>query len=316
MTSVVSGAADGWSEWYEPVLIARFDQDSRIQVQDPCLPVPAPEAMATWGHKSSRVRRGGGYAYRYSQPGPPENGGSSGKGKGKPTGRATWWCWYRRRAGRELMGGWWGTIQASERYSRVAAQARTDGRTRRWKVPTRPAGAGGSQVHAAPRASARAVPCRALRAGACVTGKGCRGLRRGGVVRETSRSRSQFNAAAGSRMRRLSLPGGRTARARAEVLAGSVLWSPALDKGGRGWGGVLDGTWLWPRTPNGDAPRASARVSGLHGRLATGADRLVRRVRFVAAKVWFVAAGPCYRIFRSPSVTRRATLSAGLWTAN
>jgi hypothetical protein len=143
------------------------------------------------------------------------------------------------------MGGWWGTIQASERYSRVAAQARTDGRTRRWKVPTRPAGAGGSQVHAAPRASARAVPCRALRAGACVTGKGCRGLRRGGVVRETSRSRSQFNAAAGSRMRRLSLPGGRTARARADVLAGSVLWSPALDRGAGDGGGGGGGCCGW-----------------------------------------------------------------------
>lgn len=206
--------------------------------------------------------------------------------------------------------GTWGTSQRALLAGRGAGP---DGRTRRWRVPTRPSGAGGSQVHAAPRASARAVPCRALRAGACVTGKGCRGLRRGGVVRETSRSRSQFNAAAGSRMRRLSLPGGRTARARAEVLAGSVLWSPALDRGA-GDGGVF-----WMERGCGHVRRTEtrrARGSGLHGRLATGADRLVRRVRFVAAKVWFAAAGPCYRLFRSPSVTRRATLSAGLWTAN
>lgn len=207
--------------------------------------------------------------------------------------------------------GTWGTSQRALLAGRGAGP---DGRTRRWRVPTRPSGAGGSQVHAAPRASARAVPCRALRAGACVTGKGCRGLRRGGVVRETSRSRSQFNAAAGSRMRRLSLPGGRTARARADVLAGSVLWSPSLDRGAgdggcSGWN-VAVATYAQRRR------ETYARVSGLHGRLATGADRLVRRVRFVAAKVWFVAAGPCYRIFRSPSVTRRATLSAGLWTAN
>ena len=88
-------------------------------------------------------------------------------------------------AGRELMGGWWGRgVQATERYSR-RWPGRTDGRKRPrgGRVPTRrPAGAGGSQVHAALATglgACGAVPCRPRQ---CVTG-----MREGTAARRAQR---------------------------------------------------------------------------------------------------------------------------------
>lgn len=150
-------------QWYEPVVIARFNEDSRIQVQDPWVPDPG----ATWAKAAeSGAAANTDYRDRCVHLARPENGGGGkGKGKGKPTGG-------RRRAGVGMVpgrpgidvGGWWGRgVQASERYSR-----RWPGRTDH-PPAGRPARAGGSQVHAAPATglgACGAVPCRAVRASA------------------------------------------------------------------------------------------------------------------------------------------------------
>lgn len=114
--------------------------------------------------KSSRVRRGGYYGLRRRvQPARPENGGR-GKGKGKPTGgRRVGVGTGPAAAGRGIDGwvvGTWGTSNRAL----LAALARTDGRGPGggWRVHP-PAGAGGSQVHAARPRLPRRVRCGAVR---------------------------------------------------------------------------------------------------------------------------------------------------------